>query len=175
MEFYDSLDKNKLLTFRIMKVQSVVLRLLLIASPVLAQDSLNVPADTSEPLLVFPQTGFVTIACDSSGLDIFVDGMLVGQAPIKEAIPLPMGKHVITYLQPEYLHLLEYYYTGAEFQEFVENAVKTVYVVPNETLNVVLWWQPYEEQIHKRKLVYWVKSIVGVMILTLMLTLNVVG
>ncbi len=175
MEFYDSLDKNKLLTFCIMRVQSVVFRLLLVTTSVIAQDSLNVPANTSEPTPVFPKSGYVTIASDSAGLDIFIDGMLAGQIPIKEPIPLSAGKHIITYLQPDYLNLLEYYYSGEERDEFVNKAVQTVYIVPNETINVVLWWRPYEKQLKQRKAVIWIKSLVGVSILTVILTLNFSG
>ena len=158
-----------------MRVQSVVFRLLLVTTSVIAQASLNVPANTSEPAPVFPKSGYVTIASDSTGLDIFIDGMLAGQIPIKEPIPLLAGKHIITYLQPEYLQLIEYYYTGAEFQQFVNNAVQKVYVVPNETIDVVLWWRPYEKELKQRKTAIWVKSLVGVAILTIMMTLNVTG
>ena len=66
-----------------MRVQSAVLRLLLMSSSVIAQDSLNVPADTTKPDPVFPKNGYVTIASDSAGLDIYIDGMLAGQIPIK--------------------------------------------------------------------------------------------
>jgi len=158
-----------------MRIHSVVLRLLLMSSSVIAQDSLNVPADRTEPDSVFPKNGYVTIASDSAGLDIYIDGMLAGQIPIKEPIPLSAGKHVITYLQPDYLNLLEYYYTGAKREEFVSKAVQTVYIVPNETINVVLWWRPYEEQLKQRKTIIWIKSLVGVSILTVMLTLNIAG
>ncbi|MFQ6608205.1 MAG: PEGA domain-containing protein [Fidelibacterota bacterium] len=140
-----------------------------------SQDSLDVKSDTSKSAPVFPQMGYITITCDSSGLDIYIDGMLAGQAPIKEPIPLPAGKHVVTYLQPEYLQLLGYYHTGAEFQELVEKAVQTVYVVPFETNHIVLWWRPYEEKLSQRKYYFWIKSIVGVAIITLVLTLNILG
>ncbi|MDP7558595.1 MAG: hypothetical protein QF923_03870, partial [Candidatus Marinimicrobia bacterium] len=64
---------------------------------------------------------------------------------------------------------------GAKREEFVNKAVQTVYIVPNETINVVLWWRPYEEQLKQRKTVIWIKSLVGVSILTVMLTLNIAG
>ncbi len=44
--------------------------------------------DTTLAPLPEDVTAFLSVSCDSSGLDIFVDDILVGQSPIDKPIPI---------------------------------------------------------------------------------------
>lgn len=116
--------------------------------------------------------GFVTIECDSLGIDIWIDDMLVGQSPINSPIPLTPGIHNITYFHPEYMKLINHYYGENEFKFHVSKGFKTVYIVTNETISVHLWWSPYEKALTLRRKHDWIKTSIGILVLTSILTLN---
>ena len=116
--------------------------------------------------------GYVTIECDSLGIDIWIDDMLVGQSPIKSPIPLTPGIHKITYFHPEYLKLINQYYGEMEFKFHISKGFNTVYIVPNETMSVHLWWSPYEKALTLRRKHDWIKTSVGILVLTSVLTLH---
>ncbi|MFQ6676589.1 MAG: hypothetical protein ACE5LH_09665 [Fidelibacterota bacterium] len=117
-------------------------------------------------------TGFLRVECDSSGLDIYVDNMLVGTSPIRTPVPLSPGKHTVSYLRPELIELLRTHYGENEIAGLMTRGVKTVYVIPGETVTVQLWWSPYERELKVRKKRFWMKSMVGVVILAAVVGLN---
>ncbi|MFQ6616312.1 MAG: hypothetical protein ACE5HZ_06030 [Fidelibacterota bacterium] len=118
------------------------------------------------------ESGFLLVECDSTGLDIYVDDMLVGPAPIRTPIPLPPGRHTVTYLHPELIELLRSHYPADEIAGLMTKSMKTVYLIPGETVTVQLWWNPYKQELKERKRRFWMKSMVGVALLAVVLGLN---
>jgi len=116
--------------------------------------------------------GYLIVECDSPGINIYVDEMLVGQIPIDQPIPLTAGKHTVTYLQPELLALMNQYYAEKEVGSLILHSLQTVYIVPDQTVAVNLWWRPYERELKSRKYRFWVKSVVGVVLMATLLSLN---
>ena len=117
--------------------------------------------------------GFLVVECDSVGLDIYVDNMLVGQSPIDSPVPLPTGDHIVTYLHPQFLDLLKQYYHEREVKQIVSRSMQTVYITPGQTVSVNLWWRPYESHLKVRKRWIWLKSFVGAVMVGTLLALNI--
>lgn len=118
-------------------------------------------------------TGFLKVECDSVGLDIYVDNMLVGQSPIDVPVALPIGDHIVTYLHPQFLSLLQQYYHEEEVKQIVSRSMQTIYIAPGQTVSVNLWWRPYESHLKVRKRWIWLKSFVGAVIAGTLLALNI--
>ncbi|MBC8175429.1 MAG: hypothetical protein H8E82_07230 [Candidatus Marinimicrobia bacterium] len=119
--------------------------------------------------------GYITIVCDSIGMDIFIDDMLVGQTPIESPIPLSTGKHSITYFHPDYLMVLKMHKSEREVQELVSKGFQTVYVTPGTTILVNLMWEPYQKKMIGQKQSMLVKSGVGLVIVAIFLSLFVLS
>ena len=115
---------------------------------------------------------YLEIDCDSSGLDIFVDDILVGQSPINSPIPVKPGVHTVTYLNPKFITLLKQYYENPEIESILSRSLQRVYVIPGKTLTVNLWWKPYEKYLIKRKLWVWIKTAVGLVVVSVLYILN---
>lgn len=118
------------------------------------------------------ELGFLLIECDSTGLDIYVDNMLIGPCPTGTPVPLPPGKHTVSYLHPELQELLRAHYGKKEMAGLTARGVKNVYVIPGQTVTVKLWWSPYERELKARKWRFWTKSMVGVALMALVMGLN---
>lgn len=145
------------------------MRLLIIAA--LTAGLLRSAQDTTAgPALQEP--GFLFVECDSTGLDIYVDNMLVGPCPVDTPIPLLPGKHAVTYLHPELLKLLNTHYSKNEIADLTTKSLRTIYVVPGGSVTVKLWWSPYERELKTRKWRFWTKSMVGVALMAVVLGLN---
>jgi len=136
------------------------------------EDSLTTEPTYIEDTLSF-NIGYLIVECDSSGINIYVDEMLVGQIPIEKPIPLPTGKHSVTYLQPRFIELLDQYYEKKEVTSLISKSFQTVYIIPDDTISVNLWWRPYERELRSRKARFWAKSTVGVFLLITFLSLNI--
>lgn len=134
----------------------------------------SIQADAVSPKdTVLSTFGYIVVECDSPGINIFVDGMLVGQIPIKKPITVPPGKHTVTYLHPELLKLLVQYYGEQEIRTLVSRGLQTVYIVPGQTVTVNLWWRPYDRELKSRRYRFLVKSAVGIALLVAIIGLNI--
>ena len=67
------------------------------------QDSILAPKNTND-------VSFIQVDCDSSGLDIYINDILVGKSPIDFPIPIKPGVHIVSYLNPQFVGLLKQYY-----------------------------------------------------------------
>tara|TARA_B100000029_G_scaffold291612_1_gene285190 strand:- start:570 stop:1022 length:453 start_codon:yes stop_codon:yes gene_type:complete len=115
---------------------------------------------------------FIKVDCDSTGLDIYIDDILVGKSPIDSPIPIEHGFHIVSYLNPQFLKLLEQNYSATELESLLSRSLKKVYVSKGETLTVNLWWKPYEKHLIARKRFVWIKSIFGLVFITTLFYLN---
>ena len=127
----------------------------------------------TDPDTVSPDHGYLIVECDSVGIDIYLDDILVGQIPIDQPIPVQPGKHTVTYLHPGFLSLLSQHYSEREISSLISKSLQTVYIVSGQTVSVNLWWRPYERELKSRRNRFWIKSMVGVALLAALLSLNV--
>ena len=92
----------------------ILFPLLVHFSPILAQQDTVLTPYPDETV------GYIQVSCDSSGLDIFVDNILIGQVPIDDPVPLKPGVHTVTYHNPQYITLLKKYYELHEVESLLE-------------------------------------------------------
>ncbi|MFL3050410.1 MAG: hypothetical protein ACJZ02_01835 [Candidatus Neomarinimicrobiota bacterium] len=129
------------------------------------QDSTLVPNNTNH-------VSFIQVDCDSSGLDIYINDILVGKSPIDSPIPIKPGVHVVSYLNPQFVGLLKQYYSMSEIESILNRSLQRVYVSKGKTLTVNLWWKPYEKHLIARKRFVWIKSFIGLFFITMIFFLN---
>ncbi|MDP6396294.1 MAG: hypothetical protein QF712_01155 [Candidatus Marinimicrobia bacterium] len=145
----------------------ILFPLFLQLSPILAQQDTVLTPYPDETV------GYIQVSCDSSGLDIYVDNILIGQVPIDDPVPIKPGVHTVTYLNPQFITLLREYYELNEVESLLERSLQRVYVAPDKTVTVNLWWKPYEKQLKARKQSGWIKTSVGLVIMTFLVVLNI--
>ncbi len=90
----------------------------------------SLSASSSDSANVIHETGFILPTCDSLGVALFVDGVLIGYSPILHPVPVLAGFHEIGYAPPEIRN--EY------VKSRLHHAIKKVYVPIGDTVNVAL-------------------------------------
>ena len=129
------------------------------------QDSILAPKNTND-------VSFIQVDCDSSGLNIYINDILVGKSPIDSPIPIKPGVHIVSYLNPQFVRLLKQYYSMSEIESILNRCLQRVYVSKGKTLTVNLWWKPYEKHLIARKRYVWIKSFIGLFFITTLFFLN---
>ena len=79
--------------------------------------------------------GFIDLRTDSMQVPFYIDGVYIGKNPLKNPIPVLPGFHLVSYLPPEL--------TKKYVEEDLSDAYKRVYVAPNDTLDVFLFYEHY--------------------------------
>ena len=79
--------------------------------------------------------GFIDLRTDSMQVPFYIDGVFIGKHPIKNPVPVLPGFHLVSYLPPEL--------TKKYVEEDLSEAYKRVYVAPNDTLEVFLFYDNY--------------------------------
>ena len=79
--------------------------------------------------------GFIDLRTDSMHVPFYIDGIFIGKHPIKNPVPVLPGFHLVSYLPPEL--------TKRYVEEDLSDAYKRVYVAPNDTLEVFLFYDNY--------------------------------
>ena len=79
--------------------------------------------------------GFVDLKTDSMEVPFYIDGVFVGKNPLDNPIPVLPGFHLVSYLPPDL--------TKKYIEENLTDAYKRVYVSPNDTLEVFLFYDHY--------------------------------
>ena len=79
--------------------------------------------------------GFIDLRTDSMQVPFYIDGIFIGKHPIKNPVPVLPGFHLVSYLPPEL--------TKRYVEEDLSGAYKRVYVAPNDTLEVFLFYDNY--------------------------------
>ena len=79
--------------------------------------------------------GFIDLKTDSMEVPFYIDGIYVGKNPLSGPIPVLPGFHLVSYLPPEL--------TKRYVEEDLSDAYKRVYVAPNDTLEVFLFYEDY--------------------------------
>ena len=79
--------------------------------------------------------GFVDLKTDSMEVPFYIDGVFVGKHPLNNPIPVLPGFHLVSYLPPDL--------TKKYIEENLTDAYKRVYVSPNDTLEVFLFYDHY--------------------------------
>ena len=79
--------------------------------------------------------GFIDLRTDSMQVPFYIDGVYIGKHPLKNPVPVLPGFHLVSYLPPEL--------TKKYVEEDLSDAYKRVYVAPNDTLEVFLFYEHY--------------------------------
>jgi hypothetical protein len=79
--------------------------------------------------------GFIDLRTDSMQVPFYIDGVYIGKHPLKNPVPVLPGFHLVSYLPPEL--------TKKYVEEDLSDAYKRVYVAPNDTLMVFLFYEHY--------------------------------
>ena len=98
--------------------------------------------------------GFIDLKTDSMNVPFYVDGIFVGKNPLKSPIPVLPGFHLVSYLPPEL--------TKRYVEEDLSDAYKRVYVSPNDTLEVFLFYDDYVRETDTLDAQYMVKRLTAV-------------
>jgi len=116
-------------------------------------------ADTTNGLGV----GYVIITSDSLGTPLYVDQVFVGNAPLKQPVPVINGIHEISYLPPE---INEPY-----IKQKLPEAIKRVYVPAGDTITVRLLYDSQTEEIRIIRKERTISGYVGTILIGMLLML----
>ena len=95
--------------------------------------------------------GFIDLKTDSMNVPFYVDGIYVGKSPLRSPIPVLPGFHLVSYLPPEL--------TKRYVEEDLSDAYKRIYVSPNDTLEVFLFYDDYVRETDTLDAQYTVKRL----------------
>ena len=98
--------------------------------------------------------GFIDLRTDSMSVPFYIDGIFVGKNPLKNPIPVLPGFHLVSYLPPEL--------TKIYMEEDLSDAYKRVYVSPNDTLEVFLFYDNYVRETKTLDAQFMVKRLTAV-------------
>ncbi len=98
--------------------------------------------------------GFIDLKTDSMNVPFYVDGIFVGKNPLNSPIPVLPGFHLVSYLPPEL--------TKRYVEEDLSDAYKRVYVSPNDTLEVFLFYDNYVRETDTLDAQYRVKRLTAI-------------
>ena len=98
--------------------------------------------------------GFIDIKTDSMQVPFYIDGIFIGKHPINNPVPVTPGFHLVSYLPPEL--------TKKYVEEDLSDAYKRVYVSPNDTLEVFLFYDDYVRETDTLDAQYMVKRLTAV-------------
>ena len=98
--------------------------------------------------------GVINLKTDSMNVPFYVDGIFVGKNPLKSPIPVLPGFHLVSYLPPEL--------TKRYVEEDLSDAYKRVYVSPNDTLEVFLFYDNYIRETDTLDAQYRVKRLTAI-------------
>ena len=107
--------------------------------------------------------GFLYIHTDSLGAPLYIDGVYIGKDPLEDVIPVLPGFHEVGYLPPE---------KSTKFVKAnLSEAVKRVYVIPNDTLDVFLFYDHYAAQAESLHKEFKIQSFSGIGLFLIVITL----
>ena len=98
--------------------------------------------------------GFIDLKTDSMNVPFYVDGIFVGKSPLRSTIPVLPGFHLVSYLPPEL--------TKRYVEEDLSDAYKRIYVSPNDSLEVFLFYDDYVRETDTLDAQYMVKRLTAV-------------
>lgn len=105
--------------------------------------------------------GYLVLQSDSLGVPLFVDNVLVGTTPLAAPIPLLPGFHEVSYLPPQL--------NTAKLENELGDAIKRIYIPPDDTVRVTLYYQSQVEHIRALQMENTVSTYIGFMMITVVL------
>ncbi|MBL7014510.1 MAG: hypothetical protein ISR83_08820 [Candidatus Marinimicrobia bacterium] len=112
--------------------------------------------------------GFLYVHTDSLGAPLYIDGVFIGNDPLDGVIPVLPGFHEVGYLPPEI--------SNKFVKGNLSEAVKRVYVTPNDTLDVFLYYDHYANQAESFHKEFKIQSYtgIGLFFIVIMLIFNAI-
>ena len=98
--------------------------------------------------------GFIAIKTDSMNVPFFIDGVFVGKHPLPEPIAVLPGFHEVGYIPPEI--------QNRKVRDNLSDGLKRVYVAPNDTLKVFLFYDYYLAQVKSLENEFKIQNYIGV-------------
>ena len=83
--------------------------------------------------------GFIDIKTDSMDVPFLIDGIYVGNHPLKSVVPVLPGFHEVSYVHPDI--------QKKKIRDNLSDGIKRVYVAPDDTLEVFLFYDHYLAQV----------------------------
>tara|TARA_Y100001970_G_C14236821_1_gene862345 strand:- start:1319 stop:1744 length:426 start_codon:yes stop_codon:yes gene_type:complete len=102
----------------------------------------------------FEKFGFIDIKTDSMNVPFFIDGVFVGKHPLPEPIAVLPGFHEVGYIPPEI--------QNRKIRDDLSDGLKRVYVAPNDTLKVFLFYDYYLAQVKSLENEFKIQNYIGV-------------
>lgn len=112
-------------------------------------------ASGSDSVNVIDETGYIRPTCDSLGIALFVDGVMIGYSPIRHPVPVLAGFHEIGYAPPE----IRDEYVKAR----LHHAIKKVYVPIGDTVDVALSFDHEYTQFKTVRTEHKISQYIGIM------------
>lgn len=112
-------------------------------------------ASGSDSVNVIDETGYIRPTCDSLGIALFVDGVMIGYSPIRHPVPVLAGFHEIGYAPPE----IRDEYVKARLL----HAIKKVYVPIGDTVDVALSFDHEYTQFKTVRTEHKISQYIGIM------------
>lgn len=131
-----------------MKMQSLIFFIYFIVNTVIF-------ASGSDSVNVIDETGYIRPTCDSLGIALFVDGVMIGYSPIRHPVPVLAGFHEIGYAPPE----IRDEYVKAR----LHYAIKKVYVPIGDTVDVALSFDHEYTQFKTVRTEHKISQYIGIM------------
>jgi len=103
--------------------------------------------------------GFIDIKTDSMQVPFYIDGIFIGKHPLNNPVPVLPGFHLVSYLPPEL--------TKKYVEEDLSDAYKRVYVAPNDTLEVFMFYEHYVVETKTLDRQYMVKRITALSLIVM--------
>ncbi|MFQ6678304.1 MAG: hypothetical protein ACE5D0_08280 [Fidelibacterota bacterium] len=121
-------------------------------------------ASTADTTGKIPETGYILPTCDSLGVSLFVDGILIGKSPVNQPVPVLAGFHEVGYAPPQI--------KDAYVKQQLYHAIKKVYVPIGDTVKVALYFDNEYTQFKaiktENKITLYIGTVMSIMALFLL-------
>ncbi|MBA7595750.1 hypothetical protein ES703_02715 [subsurface metagenome] len=115
--------------------------------------------------------GYLRIFVDTDRLQIYLDGVMIGNTPILEKIPVTPGWHNVSFFSPDFKWDHWTHRQRRVLVDVVEAGTYRVHVKPGELGEVQMEWHDLERVLQRYESGRWISAAVGVAMMAAVLLL----
>lgn len=115
--------------------------------------------------------GYLRIFADADRLQIYIDGEMIGYAPILEKIPVTPGWHHVSFFSPDFKWEHWTHRQRRVLVDVVEAGTYRVLVEPGELEEVHMAWHDLEQALLRYESDRWISAAVGMAMVAAVLML----
>ncbi|UCH63092.1 MAG: hypothetical protein JSU77_01145 [Fidelibacterota bacterium] len=115
--------------------------------------------------------GYLQILADTDRLQIYLDGVMIGNSPILEKIPVTTGWHNVSFFSPNFKWDHWTHRQRRVLVDVVEAGTYRVHVNPGELQEVHMEWHDLERVLQRYESGRWISAAVGVAMVAAVLLL----